>query len=176
MKLLRRSRSVRCAECGYACLRKTKSIFLGDQEWAGGHKVARYDHVTVFAELALPDREPRLAKPPDVGSAKCELCCFRQASPLWKELEQAHQELSDKATQEGTTSDDLLLAAYKRVLNDKRDCKFWFPFSPGYGPELHRDLEQRHRDRTAERLWNIASVAFGAALVAIPTIIVTLVK
>jgi len=145
-------------------------------------KTPEYDWVPVFAELALPDRERDLAEPPDLRGGESELRCYRQAFPLWEELEQAHQELSEKATQEaadgqeGTTSDDLLLAAYKHVLNAERHCKFWFQFSPGYGPELHRDLEERHRNRTSERLWNAAFLLIGALIGAIPPIIVALVK
>jgi hypothetical protein len=182
MKLLRRSRSVRCAECGYACLRKTRRIFLGDRDWGGAMgKTPEYDYAPEFAELSLPDRQHGLTEPPDLRSGESELRCYRQAFPLWEDLKRARKELEEGAnkvdgSEESSAPDDLLLAAYKHVLTAERDCKFWFPFSPGYGPELHRDLEQRRRERTSERLWNFASVAFGAALVAIPTIIVALAK
>ena len=47
-------------------------------------------------------------------------------------------------------------------LKQKQPCEFYFKYHPGYSPEAHKELEQRHLDRRFKLKNNIIGLFIGS--------------
>jgi hypothetical protein len=172
-------RKVTCATCGYLYLMHRKRVWLGQREvsevpseWGDPLKQDVYQREPVRLEVDPVSRQTGqvLEDPRDSLEG---LRCFKHVVDYESEVEaifpqderQLPAELNqpERAKRQGHISSQLQ-EAIQQVLDAQRSCQFWYPYQRGYGPELHRDLEERHRIEAAARLWNLIAALAGAVV------------
>ena len=167
MKLPFQRPPARCSTCGFLSYREDKKIFLGQKSF-GDFVSAEYDSVTELHEVAPPHRGEAGHLPEYFGAKKVQ--CLRYAFPLAQEFEDlspAFPDFTDDAEQNKEASRQHhaeVDRAYLSVINKVRECPFWFPYRPGFGPELHRDLEVREEQSREARRWQLGAALLGATV------------
>ena len=165
-------RKVTCATCGYLCRRETRSVWLGQREVFVGSKMDEYEERVVSHEIEPFARESgEICEIP--RDSLRQLRCFKYVADYTQEVDAVfprEQREIPNDLQEPERSDRFrevdrqLQVAIAQVIGAARQCEFWFPYRRGYGPELHRDLEERHRLEWSARIWNVAAALLGAAI------------
>jgi len=165
-------RKVTCATCGYFCRMETRRVWLGQSEHFGGSKSDQYEERVVFHEVDPVARQTGTISRSAWWSLR-EVRCFKHAAQYALEVadilppEQREVPNDLEPSEEARRLrevDRQLHEAIARTINTPRHCDFWFCYRRGYGPELHRDLEERHRLEWSARVWNVAAALAGAAI------------
>jgi hypothetical protein len=162
------TKACRCADCGFLSYRnpETRSLDGADLE-------ARREGLFPSFYTRTPVEHGIVTGGPTTAP-----CCFAMAFDLDKEVRSVREAMPPNRRD--------LPTIFLAVINEPRDCPAWCAWHPGFTPKEHREmlvhidarkleLEYRERreeaearrrvaEKKADRLWQVAMLAVGAAL------------
>ena len=144
-KRLRFTRSNCCVDCGFLGL-TLEGFPTTDPplRLSVTERIAFKEHYYRHRELRFPSRQ-------EIAQRKFfhrnVFLCERQ---IWVQGDPTLEQSSDES--------------FFSLLTQQRNCKYFFPYSPGFSPQQHLDLERQHRTNILLVKATIGGAFIGAAL------------